>query len=58
MIVIKNLHKAFGSKKVLSGVNLSVNEGEVFTIIGKSGTGKSVLLKTIPVSTVAGFKVI
>ncbi len=47
MIVIKDLHKAFGDKKVLDGVNLSVNEGEVFTIIGKSGTGKSVLLKSI-----------
>ncbi len=47
MIKIKNLHKAFGSKRVLDGVSLTVNEGEIFSIIGKSGTGKSVLLKTI-----------
>lgn len=47
MISIKDLHKAFGQKKVLTGVNLQINDGETFCIIGKSGSGKSVLLKHI-----------
>ncbi len=47
MIKVNNLHKAFGKKKVLSGVNLTVDEGKIFSVIGKSGTGKSVLLKSI-----------
>ncbi|MCL1833412.1 MAG: ABC transporter ATP-binding protein [Leptospirales bacterium] len=44
-INIKNLRKSFGTKSVLRGVNLSVNSGEILCIIGKSGTGKSVVLK-------------
>jgi len=44
-INIENLHKSFGEKYVLRGINLSVNSGEIFCIIGKSGTGKSVILK-------------
>jgi len=44
-IDIKNLHKSFGSKSVLRGVNLFVNSGEILCVIGKSGTGKSVILK-------------
>ena len=44
-IDIKNLRKSFGSKSVLRGVNLSVNSGEILCVIGKSGTGKSVILK-------------
>jgi phospholipid/cholesterol/gamma-HCH transport system ATP-binding protein len=44
-IDIKNLRKSFGTKSVLRGVNLSVNSGEILCIIGKSGTGKSVVLK-------------
>ncbi len=47
MIKIVNLHKSFNSNKVLNGVNLSINEGETLAIIGKSGSGKSVLLKHI-----------
>ncbi len=47
MIEIVNLHKAFNSNKVLNGVNLLINEGETLAIIGKSGSGKSVLLKHI-----------
>ncbi|MCL2388896.1 MAG: ABC transporter ATP-binding protein [Elusimicrobia bacterium] len=47
MITVKNLHKSFGSKKVLNNVSLSLNEGETLAIIGLSGTGKSVLLKHI-----------
>lgn len=44
-IVIENLYKSFGEKKVLRGVNLTIHSGEILCIIGKSGTGKSVVLK-------------
>lgn len=47
MIEIKNLHKNFGSKKVLQGVNLNIEKGETLVIIGRSGCGKSVLIKHI-----------
>ena len=47
MIEIIDLHKSFNSNKVLRGVNLNINEGETLAIIGKSGCGKSVLLKHI-----------
>ncbi len=45
MIRIVDLHKSFGTKKVLQGVNLEVDRGETMVIIGQSGSGKSVLLK-------------
>jgi len=47
MIELIDIHKAFGSNRVLSGVNLNVPRGESMVIIGGSGTGKSVLLKCI-----------
>jgi phospholipid/cholesterol/gamma-HCH transport system ATP-binding protein len=47
MIRIVDLHKSFGSKQVLRGVNLEIGEGETMVIIGQSGSGKSVLLKHI-----------
>ncbi len=47
MIKITNLHKAFNDNKVLRGVDLSINTGETLAIIGRSGCGKSVLLKHI-----------
>lgn len=47
MIEITNLHKSFGSFQVLRGVNLTVNKGESMTVIGGSGSGKSVLMKHI-----------
>ncbi|GJQ33403.1 MAG: ABC transporter ATP-binding protein [Ignavibacteriaceae bacterium] len=47
MIVIKDLHKSFGGNKVLRGLDLTINKGEALTIIGRSGCGKSVLLKHI-----------
>lgn len=46
-IEIKDVYKSFGSKKVLQGVNLTVNKGESLVVIGGSGSGKSVLLKNI-----------
>jgi phospholipid/cholesterol/gamma-HCH transport system ATP-binding protein len=47
MIEIKNLCKGFGSHQVLRGVNLTVEKGESMTVIGGSGSGKSVLIKHI-----------
>jgi phospholipid/cholesterol/gamma-HCH transport system ATP-binding protein len=46
-IELKNVHKAFGKKVVLDGVDLTVHKGESVVIIGGSGTGKSVTLKCI-----------
>jgi phospholipid/cholesterol/gamma-HCH transport system ATP-binding protein len=46
-VIIKNLSKAFGSKKVLRGLDLDVRQGESLVLIGGSGTGKSVLIKNI-----------
>ncbi len=46
-ISLTDLHKGFGDKKVLQGVNLNVAAGESVAIIGGSGTGKSVTLKCI-----------
>jgi phospholipid/cholesterol/gamma-HCH transport system ATP-binding protein len=46
-IRIRDLHKRFGAKQVLDGVELDVAEGESVVVIGGSGTGKSVLLKCV-----------
>lgn len=47
MIKIVNLHKSFGRQHVLRGVNLEIPKGKITFIMGRSGTGKSVLLKHI-----------
>ncbi len=47
MLEIKNLKKNFGSKKVLKGISLNVDEGDIIGIIGPSGCGKSTLLRCI-----------
>ena len=47
MILLRDVHKRFGSQVVLDGVNLDVQEGETLALLGPSGTGKSVLLKHI-----------
>ena len=47
LIQLSDVYKTFGDNKVLMGTNLSIFEGQVTTIIGKSGGGKSVLLKHI-----------
>ncbi|MBI1809510.1 MAG: ABC transporter ATP-binding protein [Gemmatimonadetes bacterium] len=47
MIVLEDIHKAFGPKVVLNGFSLEVREGETLVIIGYSGTGKSVAIKHI-----------
>jgi phospholipid/cholesterol/gamma-HCH transport system ATP-binding protein len=46
-IQVKTLHKSFGEQAVLSGISLTVRQGETLSILGRSGTGKSVLLKLI-----------
>ena len=46
-IAFQDVHLTFGSKKVLRGVDLSVDPGESLVIIGGSGSGKSVLIKTV-----------
>ncbi len=47
VIEIQNLHKAFGENKVLRGFNLKLWQGENLAVMGKSGSGKSVLIKCI-----------
>jgi phospholipid/cholesterol/gamma-HCH transport system ATP-binding protein len=46
-VVIKGVRKAFGGHEVLRGIDLHVNKGENLVILGKSGTGKSVLIKCL-----------
>lgn len=46
-IELNDLHKAFGSNRVLKGLTLTVNEGETVAVIGPSGIGKSVMLKHV-----------
>lgn len=47
MITLTQVHKAFGPNRVLQGVDLTIERGQSMVIIGGSGTGKSVLLKSI-----------
>jgi phospholipid/cholesterol/gamma-HCH transport system ATP-binding protein len=46
-IQVKTLRKAFGEQRVLNGIDLEVARGETLSVLGRSGTGKSVLLKLI-----------
>jgi phospholipid/cholesterol/gamma-HCH transport system ATP-binding protein len=46
-IVVRGLHKSFGSQKVLDGINLTIRTGETVAVLGRSGAGKSVLLKIL-----------
>ena len=43
----EHLESGYGDAKVISDVSLSIAQGEIFTILGKNGMGKSTLLKTI-----------
>jgi phospholipid/cholesterol/gamma-HCH transport system ATP-binding protein len=47
VIAVENLKKVFGSHMVLNGISLSVSRGETLAVLGRSGTGKSVLLRLI-----------
>jgi phospholipid/cholesterol/gamma-HCH transport system ATP-binding protein len=47
VIAVEGLCKSFGNQKVLNGISLSVKRGETLAVLGRSGTGKSVLLRLI-----------
>jgi phospholipid/cholesterol/gamma-HCH transport system ATP-binding protein len=47
VVAVDNLHKSFGSHQVLNGISLSVKSGETLAVLGRSGTGKSVLLRLL-----------
>jgi phospholipid/cholesterol/gamma-HCH transport system ATP-binding protein len=47
VIAVEDLHKSFGSQEVLNGVSLTVKRSETLAVLGRSGTGKSVLLRLI-----------
>jgi len=47
VVNVENVCKAFGQQRVLNGVSLTVNPGETRAVLGRSGTGKSVLLRLI-----------
>jgi phospholipid/cholesterol/gamma-HCH transport system ATP-binding protein len=46
-VVLRELHKSFGRQTVLDGITVTVTKGETLAVLGRSGTGKSVLLKLI-----------
>ncbi len=47
MIEIQNLHKKFGKNQVLSGVDLNIESGGIFAVLGPNGSGKTTLIKSI-----------
>ena len=47
MIALDGVHKAFGARRLLDGVHLSIGRGETFGLIGTAGSGKSVLAKIV-----------
>ncbi len=47
VLEVKNLHKSFGNTSVLKGIDFSLNQGEVLSIIGSSGSGKTTLLRCL-----------
>lgn len=47
MIKIEKLHKRFGKNKVLKGINLEIQTGEIFAVLGPNGSGKTTLIKSI-----------
>ncbi|WP_412987807.1 ABC transporter ATP-binding protein [Pontimicrobium sp. IMCC45349] len=47
MVSIQNLHKKFNKNIVLSGVDLNINDGGIFAVLGPNGSGKTTLIKSI-----------
>ena len=46
-LIVENLHKKYGEREVLKGVSLSAKTGDVITLIGSSGSGKSTFLRCL-----------
>ena len=46
-VLVEDVHKSFGALKVLQGISLSVEKGQVVALIGRSGSGKSTALRCI-----------
>ncbi len=46
-LVVKNIHKSFGDREILKGISLTLNKGDVVSILGASGSGKSTFLRCI-----------
>lgn len=55
MIEAKGITKSYGSKEVLKGINLQVSKGEIVSIVGRSGVGKSTLLHVLSTLDVADY---
>ena len=47
MIQVENLYKKFGKNEVLSGLNLTIDKGGIFAVLGPNGSGKTTLIKSI-----------
>jgi phospholipid/cholesterol/gamma-HCH transport system ATP-binding protein len=47
VVVVEDLYKSFGTQRVLNGISLAVKRGETLAVLGRSGTGKSVLLRLV-----------
>ncbi len=47
MVTIENLHKKFGKNEVLKGIDLTINDGGIFAVLGPNGSGKTTLIKSI-----------
>ena len=46
-IVMENIHKAFGTNKVLQGVNFTLEPGEIHALMGENGAGKSTIMNIL-----------
>lgn len=47
MLKVENLKKSFGNRQILNGINFTVNDGNILTIVGPSGAGKTTLLRCV-----------
>ena len=47
ILELTNIHKSFGKTKVLKGIDLTLEKGQVMSIIGSSGSGKTTLLRCV-----------